>query len=162
MSDPNTAARESLPRPPRFRPPFLALALVLAAWALDWRLDPPRVVAWPWAWLGAAAIVAGISLANWAIRIFSRAGTTHDVREAPTQLVREGPYRFTRNPMYVGITTILLGIGLLAGTWPFLAVPPIGFVTLVTAFFIRREERIMERAFGAEYDDFRRRVRRWL
>jgi protein-S-isoprenylcysteine O-methyltransferase Ste14 len=162
LIEPAAGPREPAALPPRFRPPFVALALVLLAWALDWRLDPPRVVAWPWAWLGAAAIAVGIALANWAIRIFRRAGTTHDVREAPTQLVREGPYRFTRNPMYVGITTILLGIGLLAGTWPFLAIPPPGFVLLVTAFFIRREERIMERAFGAEYDAFRRRVRRWL
>jgi len=154
---------ESPPRlPPRFRPPFVALALVLLAWALDWRLDPPRLVPWPWAWLGVLLILAGISLANWAIRIFVRHDTTHDVRERPSRLVLEGPYRFTRNPMYVGITAILLGIGLLTGTWPLLALPPAGFLLLVTVFFIRREERIMERAFGAEYDEFRRRVRRWL
>ncbi len=148
--------------PPRFRPPFVALSLVLLAWAVDWATGAPRIVPWPWAWLGVLLIAAGIALANWAIKIFVRLGTTHDVREAPTRLVLEGPYRFTRNPMYTGITVILLGIGLLAGSWPFLLLPAIGFPAVVTLFFIRREERIMEQAFGPEYDDFRRRVRRWL
>jgi protein-S-isoprenylcysteine O-methyltransferase Ste14 len=64
--------------------------------------------------------------------------------------------------MYLGITLILLGIGLLAGTWPFLALPPLGFVLAMTLFFIPREERILERAFGEGYQAFRRRVRRWL
>ena len=148
--------------PPGFRPPFVAIALVLLAWAVDWLITPPRLVPWPWAWLGALAIAAAVALIAWAIGLFRRIGTTHDVRESPTRLVTTGPYRFTRNPMYVGLTTILLGIGLLVGTWPFLVLPPALFVLVVSAFFIRREERILERAFGDEYDAFRRRVRRWL
>jgi protein-S-isoprenylcysteine O-methyltransferase Ste14 len=148
--------------PPRFRPPFVAIALVLLAWLVDWLIAPPRVVAWPWAWLGAVAIAAGIALIAWAIGLFRRIGTTHDVREPPTRLVTTGPYRFTRNPMYVGLTTILLGMGLLVGTWPFLVFPPVAFVLVVSAFFIRREEQILVRAFGEEYEVFRRRVRRWL
>ena len=152
---------EPMNLPPRVRPPFVALALVLLAWALYWLTGSPRVVPWPWAWLGALAIAAGAALIAWAIGLFRRIGTTHDVREPPTRLVTTGPYRFTRNPMYVGLTTILLGIGLLVGTWPFL-IPPVVFPLVVSAFFIRREERILERAFGDEYEAFRRRVRRWL
>ena len=130
--------------------------------AAGWLTASPRVVPWPWAWLGALAIAAGAALIAWAIGLFRRIGTTHDVREPPTRLVTTGPYRFTRNPMYVGLTTILLGIGALVGSWPFLILPPVGFVLIVSAFFIRREERILERAFGDEYEAFRRRVRRWL
>jgi protein-S-isoprenylcysteine O-methyltransferase Ste14 len=148
--------------PPRFRPPYIALGLVLVAWIVDAVWEPARVVPWPWAWLGALGIAAGLGLANWAIRLFLGIGTTHDVREEPTRLVLVGPYRFTRNPMYLGITLILLGIGVLVGTWPFLALPPLGFVLAMTLFFIPREERILERAFGEEYRAFRRRVRRWL
>lgn len=157
-----TAPQRSRALPPRFRPPFLALALVLVAWLLDWRLDPPRIVSWPWAWLGAALIALALALITWALRLFHGRDTTHDPRGRPSRMVTEGPYRFTRNPMYVGLTAILAGIGLLVGTWPFVAVPPIAFVVLVSSFYIRREERIMESVFGAEYVEFRRRVRRWL
>jgi protein-S-isoprenylcysteine O-methyltransferase Ste14 len=167
MDEPRQEAVEELERrdagrPPRFRPPFVALALVLAAWAVDWAWDAPRIVPWPWAWLGAVLIAAGVGLAAWALRLFVRMGTTHDPRERPTRLVTSGPYRVTRNPMYVAVTTVLAGIGLLTGSWPFLVFPPIGFVLLVSLFFIRREERILGAAFGAEYAEFRRRVRRWL
>jgi protein-S-isoprenylcysteine O-methyltransferase Ste14 len=157
-----SASPDEIALPPRFRPPFIALGLVLAAWIVDAVGEPARIVPWPWAWLGVLGIAAGMGLANSAIRLFRRIGTTHDVREAPTRLVLTGPYRFTRNPMYLGITLILLGIGVLVGTWPFLVLPPLGFVLAMTLFFIPREERILERAFGEEYQAFRRRVRRWL
>jgi protein-S-isoprenylcysteine O-methyltransferase Ste14 len=157
-----SAPSDEVSLPPRLRPPFVAFGLVLVAWIVDAVWEPVRVVPWPWAWLGALGIAAGLGLANWALRLFSRIGTTHDPRQSPTNLVLTGPYRFTRNPMYLGITLILLGIGLLAGTWPFLALPPLGFVLAMTLFFIPREERILERAFGEGYQAFRRRVRRWL
>jgi protein-S-isoprenylcysteine O-methyltransferase Ste14 len=149
-------------QPPRFRPPFIGLALVLFAWIVDVLVAPPRAILWPWAWLGVSGIALGLGLIAWAIALFRRIGTTHDVRERPTRLVLIGPYRYTRNPMYLGITLILLGIGFMVGTWPFLVLPPIGFILAMTLFVIPREERILERAFGEEYETFRRRVRRWL
>ncbi len=153
---------DELALPPRFRPPFLALALLVAAWIVNAVWKPERLVPWPWAWLGVLIMAAGLGLIVWAIRLFRRIGTTHDVREAPSHLVLVGPYRFTRNPMYLGITLILLAIGVLVGTWSFLVLPPLGFVATVSFFYIRREERILEQAFGDEYRAFRRRVRRWL
>ena len=72
-----------------------------------------------------------------------------------------GPYRRSRNPMYVGLLTFLLGVGILRGTWPFLAVAPALFVALWTAF-VPYEEARMERLFGADYLAWKARTRRWL
>lgn len=145
----------------RIRPPFIALGLVLLAWLVAWLTGASRVVPWPWAWLGVLGIVAGVALANLGLRLFHRIGTTHDPLEQPTVLVTSGPYRFTRNPMYVGVTMILLGIGVLAGSWPFLAAP-LGFLLLMNAFRIPHEERALAATFGEDFEAYRRRVRRWL
>jgi protein-S-isoprenylcysteine O-methyltransferase Ste14 len=75
--------------------------------------------------------------------------------------VTGGPYRRTRNPMYVAMTLLYLGASLLMnGLWPLLALPVV--LAALTFAVIRREERYLSSAFGAEYDAYRRRVRRWL
>lgn len=145
----------------RIRPPFVALGLLVLAWIVARGVGAERLVAWPWAWLGALAIAAGIGLIAWAIRLFQRVGTTHHPGEEPTVLVVTGPYRRTRNPMYIGLTAILSGIGLLAGAWPFL-LAPIAFLLLMNAFRVPHEERALAEAFGADFEAYRRRVRRWL
>lgn len=145
----------------RIRPPFVALGLLVLAWIVARGVGAERLIAWPWAWLGALAIVTGVGLVAGSIRLFQGIGTTHDPREKPTVLVVTGPYRWTRNPMYVGLTAILLGIGLLAGSWPFL-LGPLVFLLLMHAFRVPHEERALAEAFGADFEEYRRRVRRWL
>lgn len=148
-------------RPPRIRPPFVAGIYLLAAWGMDAVLTETRFLDGPIRWLGVAPIVAGVALIAWAFRLFIRKQTTHNPLEMPTALVATGPYRVTRNPMYWGLTLILLGIGLVVGTWPFL-LPPIAFLLTMNALYVPREERILERAIGGEYREYRKRVRRWL
>lgn len=73
-----------------------------------------------------------------------------------------GPYRFTRNPMYLGFTCIYLGIALCANSlWPLLALALV-VLPLMHWFVIRREERYLERTFGAPYREYRQTVRRWI
>ncbi len=79
----------------------------------------------------------------------------------PTALVTTGPFRFSRSPMYLGVTCLLLGIALLVGTLP-LFLAPVAFALTMNASYIPREERNLERQFGQEYMDYKNRVRRWL
>ena len=110
---------------------------------------------------GALSLAVGFTIMIWAWKLFRMKGTAVHPFEESTHLVTHGPYRFTRNPMYSGITFILLGIAFFAGTPPaFLA--PLLFLITIHRIFIPYEEKKMETRFGKEYLDFKRRVRRWL
>jgi protein-S-isoprenylcysteine O-methyltransferase Ste14 len=139
----------------------IAALLTAAAVGADMALGDTRVVHWPWRWIGLAFLPTGVCLAAWALRCFAARGTTHNPFGAASALVTTGPFRFTRNPMYLGVTLILLGIGLLMGTLPLLLVPVAFFLTMAIAF-VPREERALEAAFGEEFRSWRARVRRWL
>lgn len=96
-----------------------------------------------------------------AIIAFRRAGTRPEPWKPVTALVTTGPYRFSRNPMYVGLTVIYLGVTVLVNSfWPLLFLPVI--LPLMLFGVVRREEAYMERRFGDEYRAYRTRVRRWL
>lgn len=107
--------------------------------------------------------IAGVTLAASGIALFRRARTTINPHKpgATTALVASGPYRFSRNPMYAGMLLVLLA-------WAaFLAAPlallgPAAFVLYINRFQIEAEERALTSRFGAEYDAYRSRVRRWL
>ncbi|HUP00744.1 MAG TPA: isoprenylcysteine carboxylmethyltransferase family protein [Gemmatimonadota bacterium] len=158
MNDPISDPGE---RPPRIRPPFVGALYLLVAWGLDATLSGMRVIDGIWRWLGVVPILDGLAVIVWAIVLFRQRQTTHDVRETPTALVEAGPYRVTRNPMYWGVALILLGIGICVGTWPFL-LTPLAFLLTMNSLYVPREERILERAIGQEYREYRKRVRRWL
>jgi protein-S-isoprenylcysteine O-methyltransferase Ste14 len=106
-------------------------------------------------------VAAGLGLDFWSVALFRRAGTSPLPFRPATSFVARGPYRFTRNPMYVGMTLLLAGVGLMLGrAWIALsALVGAGFLHL---YAIPREERYLERTFGESYRDYRRRVRRWL
>ena len=78
-----------------------------------------------------------------------------------TTLVTEGPYHYSRNPMYAGLALTLAGLALVLGSLSPLIVPPI-FVWWITTRFIQKEEAMLEQRFGAQYLDYKQRVRRWL
>ena len=142
-------------------PPLIYLACLAAGLALEYF--------WPAAALpqvlrfgaGAAAIAAGLALAVWAVLQFRKVGTHIDVRKPAIALALSGPYRISRNPMYVALTLFYLGLGLLAGSlWVLILALP---ALLVMRFgVIGREERYLAGKFGARYLDYTRKVRRWL
>lgn len=110
---------------------------------------------------GVTMIALGLTLMLWsAITIWSARSTVLPWRAA-TSLVSRGPYRFTRNPIYVAdvITYLGVAVGLDAG-WP-LALAPVA-IALVHWGVIRKEERHLRERFGADYDAYRSRVRRWI
>jgi len=110
---------------------------------------------------GLALIAAGIGLGGWFILTMRRAGTPVDPYETPTALVTEGPFRYTRNPAYVALTLTYTGLALLIGVlWSLLLLPVV--LVAVDRGVIKREEHYLEAHFGSAYQEYRRRVRRWL
>jgi protein-S-isoprenylcysteine O-methyltransferase Ste14 len=115
----------------------------------------PRVLA-AWVFVALWAVVTGFAF----YAFWSRHTTIVPIRPA-TALVAAGPYRFTRNPMYVGLASLTVGVGLWANTWwvILLLVPA---VIAIDRFVIAREEAYLLRRFGAEYQQYMRHVRRWI
>ena len=137
------------------------LAALLAMAALHLVAPGKQLIGSPWRYAGIIDVLAGIALVLWAAGLFRRAGTPIKPFESSSELVLTGPYRFTRNPMYLGLTVILLGTGVLLGSaTPFLVVPV--FLLLLDRLFVRHEEAMLAGRFGEAYEAFRRRVRRWL
>jgi protein-S-isoprenylcysteine O-methyltransferase Ste14 len=106
---------------------------------------------------------SGAAIAVLGVRAFSRASTTVDPRypDRTSTLVVAGVYRFTRNPMYLGMVLLLTGLALYLGNVAALSVVLL-FMAYMTRFQIMPEERAMSRRFGASYEAYRSAVRRWL
>ena len=111
--------------------------------------------------VGSVLFAAGIGLALWGARTFAAAGATILPTERSTHIVETGPFRFSRNPMYLGMVVALTGAALALGTpVPWLA--PIAMALLLRFRFIANEERALEASLGEAYLAYKRRVRRWL
>lgn len=142
-------------------PPLIyggALAIGLLARALFPVTFLPRLVA---RMLGLPLVGAGLLLFLSSLRTMHRAGT--DVRpDRPTSsLVVEGPYRFTRNPIYLGFTLFYGGVTALANSLPSALLLPFVLIVMRRGV-IEREEHYLERIFGQEYLQYKARVRRWI
>jgi protein-S-isoprenylcysteine O-methyltransferase Ste14 len=143
-------------------PPIWALVYVLFFAALSRFLGSPALPALRLPFLGILLVVVGTILAGWAFQLFRREGTeVNPTSSANRKLVTVGPYRFTRNPMYLGLVIIALGIAFWAGAWPMFAAPIAVFAT-ANFVHIPFEEAKMRRQFGAAYADYTSRVRRWV
>lgn len=144
-------------------PPVVALLLALAMWALA-ALGP--ALPWPEGIRRAVALVlalVGASFDFMGLIAFLRRHTTINplAPRKTTALVTTGVYRFTRNPMYVGLVMFLAAWAVwLGAAWPLLG--PVVFVLYITRFQIQPEERVLTTLFGEAYTAYTRRVRRWL
>jgi protein-S-isoprenylcysteine O-methyltransferase Ste14 len=148
------------PKKPVYPPVFFLLAIILMV-ALD-RFAPGTVwMHWPLRYAGIALMLAGLVPALVVNLMFKREQTTIKPFEESSKLVTRGPFRVSRNPIYLGMVVFLLGLGILLGSVaPFIVVPL--FVLLIDRRFIRAEEAMLARTFGASFEDYRRRVRRWV
>ncbi|MDO9034931.1 MAG: isoprenylcysteine carboxylmethyltransferase family protein [Methanoregula sp.] len=115
----------------------------------------------PSTYFGFLIIGFGFVLAFWSSSLFLKNATTLQPSEEPTLLVTSGPFRLSRNPIYLGMASILLGVAVLFGTLVTLAFPVI-FVTLIEFFIIPGEERKLEKIFGEPYREYKKSVRRWM
>lgn len=147
----------------RIPPPLVALAGALLMWGIaSW--FPQLVFAFPFRQPLAYALGgAGLAFDLVSVAAFVKARTTVTplAPEKASSLVTGGLYKFTRNPMYLGMLLVLTGIAMWFGS-PLNVIVLIGFVAYITTFQIKPEEARLEEIFGADYRDYMQRVRRWL
>lgn len=148
----------------RILPPIVYLAGLVIGYIVWWFWPVPIV---PGEWSLAARVVGAIAflIGAWLIATaavnFSRIGEDPNPMVTTNALTFDGPYRFSRNPMYLGMALILGGFALLGNAlWPLLALIPV--IWIIRTEVIAKEERYLEAKFGSEYRDFKARVRRWI
>jgi len=141
----------------RIFPPAIHLVSIAIGFLLQWTV-PIRISGMlvP----GILLLTTAVGLGAWSVIRMSRAGTTPNPTRPTTALVIRGPYRFTRNPMYLSWELIVVGVGLAANApWVIVMAIPAAFLT--QRLVIDKEERYLEGKFGAEYLNYKSRVRRW-
>jgi protein-S-isoprenylcysteine O-methyltransferase Ste14 len=146
----------------RFLVPPVYFLVALLLMGFFHRVAPwVQVLDLPYRYAGIVLMGLALCLIAWAAFLFRRAGTRIRPFLPSTALVLEGPYKFTRNPMYLGMAGVLLGAGVYMGSiTPFVVIP--AFMALITERFIVPEEAKLEAAFGGQYLEYKKRVRRWL
>ena len=136
---------------------YIGFALVPICWLA---FPGFSLIGFPESLLGLSVTALGTALVYRTWKLFMKHATPEDFSES-TYLVTEGPYRHSRNPMYLGMCLFLLGLALASGN-PVSLVSPAFFLLVMHFRFIPYEERKMEKTFGKSYLDYRKRVRRWL
>lgn len=145
----------------RVLPPTYLLVAILVMIALHFVVPGPNVIGGLWRGLGFVPLAVGVWLNLAADGSFRRVNTTVKPYEESTALVREGAFRISRNPMYLGYVLILLGVALLMGSLtPWVVIP--AFAVLMEIVFIRVEEAMLAETFGEGWTDYTRRTRRWI
>jgi len=141
-------------------PPIYVLALLLGL-VLDRKAHLPflprgvaRLLGWP-------LVGGGMALAAWFARTMRDADTTMHINKPVSRVVQDGPFRYSRNPGYLSLTMLYAGIAVLRNAlWAILLLPLVVYV--IEREVIEREERYLERTFGEEYLNYKKRVRRWV
>lgn len=142
-------------------PPTYLLVAILLMGALHWWAPVLRFIPFPYSLLGLLPLALGGYVNVWASNYFDRVSTTIKPFQEPTHLITNGFFRYSRHPMYLGMTLILLGLAALLGSLSPLFVVPL-FAWAMDRVFIVSEEKDLEAAFGNAYREYRERVRRWL
>jgi protein-S-isoprenylcysteine O-methyltransferase Ste14 len=142
-------------------PPLIFLGGLAVGFGLEALLPSaslPGAVRWV---LGGLLLLGGLALLASFNTAFSRKGTAVEPWKPTTAIVTTGPYRITRNPAYLGMALVYLGIALLSESlWVLVPLPFV--LAVIDRGVIAREERYLERKFGAEYTSYKTRVRRWI
>ncbi len=142
-------------------PPLWLVIAVVAMFILNTYFPGYRYTSSVWQMVGGLVIFAGLLLLVWAGGLFKKADNDLRPFKDIKALVNSGIYRFTRNPMYLGLALILLGCALTTGALSTLLVVP-AFMLVIQFRFIVYEERMLTELFGDEYRAYCKRVRRWV
>ncbi|MBI5255654.1 MAG: isoprenylcysteine carboxylmethyltransferase family protein [Burkholderiales bacterium] len=143
------------------RPPLLAPTLGLAAHGLHLALWGTAAPLGRWPVAGTALVLAGLGWMVWAAWCLRQARTPLRPTGRPRVLVDEGPYRFGRHPMYLGMTAAIVGAALALGS-PLLMLAALAFASIVARVHVPHEEQRLRQVFGGWYSDYAASVRRWF
>jgi protein-S-isoprenylcysteine O-methyltransferase Ste14 len=142
-------------------PPVYLFATLLLMWLTHRYIPIFQYVYEPVTYLGIIAVLFGITMAGISAGMFKRAGTGLEPFDEATVLVTSGFYRFSRNPMYMGMFLMLLGVAFLMGSIGAL-LPILIFILIIRNNFVLGEERFMQATFGQQYLQYKSEVRRWI
>lgn len=132
-------------------------AAILLSWLIPWSLRPSTV-----RWLlGIVAMGGGVGLGAWALQVMLRAGHHPNPWTPSPTLIRTGPYLWTRNPMYLGMTMVVVGLGFVLGS-PYLVAAGLGAARIVQRVAIEQEEKYLADKFGEAYAAYQKVVGRWF
>ncbi len=142
-------------------PPFYLLLSVIALFVLNYTIPLMVLFYPPFNYVGVVIIFSGLALILWHADYFKRYETPIKPFEHSTHLIKEGMYKYSRNPIYLGMGVILFGGAMVLGSIsPFVVVPV--FIIIIEKAFIVKEEKFLENIFGNEYLDYKKSVRRWV
>jgi len=145
----------------RIYPPHIFALSLIAIGLLAWFLPVAPIVSGPFRMLGIIPVITGLIIAIWPSILYKRRKNPILPDATPQVLILDGPFRFTRNPMYLGMVLVLLGVAIMSGSvTPYLVLPV--FVLVITRRYIRMEEANLTRQFGDDYLAYTKRVRRWI
>ena len=152
--------------PRKIIPPAYLLTSLLLMFVLDSYLPVQNITMSAINYSGLIYIGILVGLCGFALTVsgtlyFKKSGTAIRPFETSTALVTDGPYRFTRNPMYLGLVLILIGTAIYLGSLSPIFVIPVFFL-IIQEWFIKHEEPFLENIFGKEYQDYKVKVRRWI
>ena len=145
----------------KVKPPQIALALAAASLALHFAVLHQFMFRYRCLGCGIVLAALGFGLMVWGWSLFRSHSTPIRPTDQPIKLVTARAFRFSRNPMYLGIGAMLFGLALAIGSLPML-VAPIGFLVLMDRVFIPYEEQRLRQTFGSVYEEYQNDVRRWL
>jgi protein-S-isoprenylcysteine O-methyltransferase Ste14 len=149
----------------RVPPPVVGVLTILSGFGLGWFFPLVDGFGFPSParyWIGGTVcIVAILVLAIWPIRLFQNIEQDPKPWTSTPEIIVEGPYKFTRNPMYVMMLLVCIGFAIiLAEVWILILTPVCGAIIYFTA--IRHEEEYLEEKFGDDYREYKKNVRRWI
>jgi protein-S-isoprenylcysteine O-methyltransferase Ste14 len=144
----------------RIAPPVLMLIHIIAAFLLTWWLPLPFAFPEILVWIGYFLVIVGLALPVSAAGQFMKARTTLDPHGSVSQIVTGGPYRFSRNPIYLGFLFFLVGFPFIFRTYWGLILSPV-FIAMMNMLVIRYEEIYLQKKFGDVYTRYKSGVRRW-
>ena len=145
----------------KIHPPVLLLLHLLLSFLLHELFPLPLAFPDVLTWTGYLLVLLGIGLAFSAVRQFIQAHTTLDPHGSVSTIVTNGPYKFSRNPIYLGLVYLLVGFSFIFNSYWGLILSPVMMIML-HQFVIRFEEAYLEEKFGGVYAGYKSRVRRWL
>ena len=142
-------------------PPVWFLLSIISAIALHLYLPVKQLLFPPFTYLGVVAIAVGIIMVLFCASFFRQKNTTIKPFEESSYLLREGIFNYSRNPIYLGMIIVLIGLWIVLGSLsPGLIIPV--FAVLIQELFIKAEEQMLDAKFGEEYQEYKATVRRWL